>query len=346
MVRKIVPAGVFLFFLAACPAQAREDLNKQLIQALSDGLDLQMSDVERVMSLLDAGADPDAVGEGGDTALMAAARNGDFQTVKLLVERGAEIDRRGNHSRTALACAVQEGHAQVVRFLLDAGADPRMNDSTGTPLLHYAVMGGYRDGRFQSYTEIAGMLLEKGVPVDGKDYAGNTPLMVASSLGHADAIVLLLDHGADIEAQTPQENCAGPEPVGKGLVADSLEGVVLKRMPAVDSSQDLDVSDRAIAIRPPCMTSLMMAASAGRRDAVRILLDRGANPNTLSHRTGMTALMHAARTGDPKIVKMLLDRGADFKIKDANGRTALAWAEEMENTKAAMLIRSAGAAES
>jgi ankyrin repeat protein len=54
------------------------------------------------------------------------------------------------------------------------------------------------------------------------------------------------------------------------------------------------------------------AAWEGRRQVVRALLDRGANPN-LSNRDGYTPLMGAAAQGDVETISLLLDKGADVR---------------------------------
>jgi len=54
---------------------------------------------------------------------------------------------------------------------------------------------------------------------------------------------------------------------------------------------------------------LIGAADLGRLDAVRLLLDRGADPN-LSVALDGNALIAAARSGHADVVALLLDRGA------------------------------------
>ena len=56
-------------------------------------------------------------------------------------------------------------------------------------------------------------------------------------------------------------------------------------------------------------TAMMIAAKYGHIDAVRFLLDRGADPNVASRGDG-NALIIAAATGELEIARMLLDRGA------------------------------------
>ena len=55
----------------------------------------------------------------------------------------------------------------------------------------------------------------------------------------------------------------------------------------------------------------MLAAAAGAPDAVKVLLARGANPNTHESAKGHTALMFAAAANRTDAVKVLLELGAD-----------------------------------
>ncbi len=64
-------------------------------------------------------------------------------------------------------------------------------------------------------------------------------------------------------------------------------------------------------------TALHGHAFAGHLDAVRFLLERGADPNL---RCGWTALHHAADRGDRAMVEVLLKHGADASIADDQGR--------------------------
>jgi ankyrin repeat protein len=56
---------------------------------------------------------------------------------------------------------------------------------------------------------------------------------------------------------------------------------------------------------------LIVAAREGHLDVVRLLLDRGANPNVRSIGDG-NALIMAAAEGHPDVVNLLLDRGANI----------------------------------
>ena len=72
-------------------------------------------------------------------------------------------------------------------------------------------------------------------------------------------------------------------------------------------------------------TSLMNAAVGGDVNAVKKLLNEGADVNVQGF-NGWTALSEAAYGGHTKIVKLLIEKGADVNAKANNGVTALMWA--------------------
>src|SRR5262249_22045458 len=57
----------------------------------------------------------------------------------------------------------------------------------------------------------------------------------------------------------------------------------------------------------------MTAARAGRTDAVKVLIESGANVNGKEATRGQTALMWAAAEGHAEIIRLLVQHGADVK---------------------------------
>ena len=67
---------------------------------------------------------------------------------------------------------------------------------------------------------------------------------------------------------------------------------------------------------------LLLAAENGHKDAVQLLIDRGAEPNR-ADQYGNTPLHNAALEGHKDVVQLLLDRGAEPNMADQDGRTPL-----------------------
>src|SRR5262249_41693325 len=83
------------------------------------------------------------------------------------------------------------------------------------------------------------------------------------------------------------------------------------------------------------------AAYKGRLDAVRLLLDRGADPNLLP--LIMTPLIHAAEAGNVEIVSLLLDRGANIDLIVGGFQNALISASQKGRLEVVKLLVARGA---
>ena len=91
------------------------------------------------------------------------------------------------------------------------------------------------------------------------------------------------------------------------------------------------------------LTPLMCAASTGKLEMVRYLLDHGAQVNA---RTGSaTALIWGASSGNVPTDRLLLARGADAGIQTEAGTTALSSAREHQHLQVVKLLQEYGATE-
>lgn len=86
-------------------------------------------------------------------------------------------------------------------------------------------------------------------------------------------------------------------------------------------------------------TALMMASIRGHRPVVEYLLGKGAQVN----QPGWTALMFAAIKGHADIVKMLLSKGANVNASSQNGTTALMLAAKEGNLDTVLVLLDHGA---
>jgi hypothetical protein len=87
---------------------------------------------------------------------------------------------------------------------------------------------------------------------------------------------------------------------------------------------------------------LISAAREGRLDAVRLLLDRGADPNLLAP-FDESAMIHAAAEGHVDIVSLLLDRGASIDQTATFGDNALHRASANGHLEVVKLLIARGA---
>jgi len=76
---------------------------------------------------------------GGMTALLYAAREGNFQAAQALVETGANVNEVNGDKFSPLVLAIMNGHLDLGKYLLDHGADPNLISESGVSALYSAV---------------------------------------------------------------------------------------------------------------------------------------------------------------------------------------------------------------
>ena len=86
---------------------------------------------------------------------------------------------------------------------------------------------------------------------------------------------------------------------------------------------------------------LRQAAKKGDIEAVKLLLNQGANPNAAGKKGGGTPLIKAAKKGYVDIVQLLLLHEADPHQKNKKGRSAMDVAERNEHTVIAAIMQDA-----
>ena len=140
----------------------------------------------------------------GATPLLTAIRSRNvFRTkiISFLLDKGSNVyteDYRG-------ACPLEEYvtlESELLHKFVECGADLTRRDSRGNSLLHLAITRGMdKYGLYQ--------LVANGLSIHSKNHNGDTPLHVACTVGHAEAVRMLLDGGSCADA----ENQAGESPV-------------------------------------------------------------------------------------------------------------------------------------
>ncbi|CAH1955983.1 unnamed protein product [Acanthoscelides obtectus] len=223
-------------------------------------------DKDEVVRLLQKGADINTANVDGLTALHQACIDDNLDMVEFLVEHGADVNRGDNEGWTPLHATASCGFAYVARYLLERGADPAavncdgelpldiadtremeellkqeihnrgidcdaarteeetamLQDakewlSTGSTHLVNAAHPGtgataLHVSAAKGYADVMRLLLQCGADVDAQDKDGWTPAHAAAHWGQRDACRLLAEHLADLDAknyvgQTPFDLC-------------------------------------------------------------------------------------------------------------------------------------------
>ncbi len=140
-------------------------------------------------------------------------------------------------------------------------------------------------------------LIGQKADVNAREADGATALSWAAMRGNAAMAELLLKAGADPNLT----NELGIGPLSIAIANDSAPMVKL----LLASGGDPNVA------RENGETPLMTAARMGQAEILKLLLDRGARVNDADRKFHQNALMWGA--GHPEAVRLLVDRGADLK---------------------------------
>ncbi|MDD5249476.1 MAG: ankyrin repeat domain-containing protein [Rhodocyclaceae bacterium] len=149
---------------------------------------MELGSLDQARAWLDAGLDPDFMGDRIGSGLMIAAWEGNIPLMELFAGRGADVNRTNRLGETALMHAAWKGRKEAVRWLLAHGARVEREARQWTAL-HYAVFAGHG--------EVADLLLERGADINARSPNGSSVLMMAVYEGREDMARRLLARGAD-----------------------------------------------------------------------------------------------------------------------------------------------------
>lgn len=153
------------------------------------------------------------------------------------------------------------------------------------------------------------------------------PLLMASYFGHDGIIKKLLAEGADVEERRLGDTDLTALHTAVAVGHDD----VCRRL--LDAGADIEakITDGT--------TPLQLAVIIGaKRRIVRLLLERGANPNVREESRGDTPLHYAISLRRDDLVEELLDGGADVNAKNRDGWSPLRLAVTEKNEGAVNLI--------
>lgn len=389
--------GVIVEHVRSLPQEeeARKVLGTWLIHATRNG------QIGMLNALLKAGVDKEFKDNEGRTALMHAAANGQVGILQALINAGVSIEATDNQGRTALMHAAINGKAGTLKALLKKGAKKSVQDNEGKTAKRHAEEQSSRqeDGNAPALRVLkeagrtslswkkkhdaakeAGVtamlsvdevdldelkaLIEKGADIHAKNNEGYSPAMLAAKHGHAAALQILIENGADFE-----ETHKGFTPL---MLATEHRHVDALRV-LIENGADIEAM-----YKPPSFlhlsgnkkvtNALLLAIKKADVDCMRVLLESGANTEVQNEK-GLTPLMSVAAADDSHVqdhagemmeiliangahinsqqniarftplmyavihtnvdaVRVLLENGADIRLRDHHGNTAHSMASQ------------------
>lgn len=162
--------------------------------------------------------------------------------------------------------------------------------------------------------------LAAGADVNQRDASSRTALHMAASRKSAEIVVLLLDAGADVDAE-----------------ADATAGRVHPLHWAANFGRAANVKAllehgaKVDVVTLQGDTALLLAAKSGHVEVAEALLQAGANPLAEEATYGDTPIYLAAMAGHVKLVELMVANGVDVNLRNSRtGETPL-WVAAMDD---------------
>jgi len=286
----------------------------------------EVGNTEVIRTLLDAGADVESPNAEGQTALMSVARTGNVEAAKLLIKRGANVNTAERFGgQTALMWAAARRHPQMVELLAAKGADVNARAVVRNFERHITVEQRYKNTHTGGLTpllyavrENCGQCVEALVRHDADillpDPDGIAPLTLAMANRNWDIARRLIQMGADVN----QWDVYGQAPLHV-----AIEGAYISRGGVTNPGSDGTPN------------------STEPKDLVRVLAERGANPNqqmffrapreaglVSASQRGTTPFHRACASNDIPLIEYLLDHGAEINLHTAANQSCMMLAVE------------------
>ena len=240
----------------------------------------------------------------GQTALMWAAAENHGAVVQALAARGAEVNGRSN--------VLEPPKREILDFRTDKNGQALQTLLTTfprgglTPLLFAARQGSLDATR---------ALIEAGADVNLADPEGISPMVLAIRNGHYDVAALLVEKGANVNAG----DRVNRTPLYMAVDMHSLDWIQNRPAPKAEGALDsLDLARLLLEKGAKADTQLSGNVPGWKGDAI-------AAQNTFGNviGAGTTPFVRAAKNGDLAVMRLLIDKGADPNIATRNKTTAL-----------------------
>ena len=287
--------------------------------------------------LLDQGADPLSLAV--NDSLLDITRDRGYREMERLLETTLAA-RFNASSKEPVAAAIRERNPAKVRALLDASPELlRAGDARGNQPIHWAVM--------TRQIEVIDGLLARGADINARRFDGARPIQLVNGDYHYRG---WRDVPKDV-ATTPADVLAHLRARGAyvDICTAAHAGDLNRVRELLDEDRSLaNIVSDYVTYYLGSGTPLNNAAARGHIEIVKLLLERGADPNLREEEIAPHghALYSAVYNGHFEIARLLLEKGAYPNPPVESSADALSIAIRNSDPKMVELLCSYGAARS
>lgn len=264
----------------------------------------------------------------GQTILHTAAKHGNLEMMQYLVNnrptprQGYIVNWRDDNYKTPFFVAAENGNKEIMEYWFD-----KFNKDKNTKVQINEMPDKYHtilsDASKNGHLHVVKFLVDHGADVNRQAYMGSKALTVAIEEGHLDIVKYLLENKADKQ----EKSCINRTLLSINLAIKKLSKTTTPSEQSFNIFKAILDATESHAINNHDDTgcnALTQASHTGNLEAVKCLLDKGANINLKSNREcSMTPLHHAIESDNIEIVKFLIERGADTTMTTSDNQTAL-----------------------
>ena len=265
-------------------------------------------------TLIAHGAHVQHINSNGDTLILICCRNGQHKILELLLDYVNQefVDHKAHvDGFNAIMASAEANRPECIKVLFDYGID--INQKTDDDNMILASATPLHIATYYERFEAVKMLLEIGADVNAVDIYQQTPLHTAVIQGNVDVIRYLKTAGAvltskDYMGNTPLAYCRDRSEVQKALEDPGVESL-MRLAKGCFTKEEQNIAFKLLAEHTGvigCLTT---------KETIDVVTYDGCTP-----------LLQAVIHSNYFVVKTLLELGADPRIKNIHGLDCNVWA--------------------